>query len=82
MEIPILESIEDTLIEDILSLEMELLALTQMAMGRQGHVDNFSQTTLSSIISYLVGIVGTQLREHVNEISSLLILCAERANQH
>lgn len=49
---------------------MELLALMQMGKwlwGGRGHVDNFSQTTLSSIISYLAGIVGTLSVEEASE---------------
>lgn len=44
---------KDTLIEDILNLKMELLALMQMA-GGWGWVDNLTQTILSSITGCLV----------------------------
>jgi len=63
-------NIEDTLIEDILSLKMELLALMQMdkwLWGGRGDMDNFSQTILSSIISYLVGVVGIVSVERASE---------------
>lgn len=52
---------------------MELLALMQMGKwgkwlwGGRGHVDNFLQTTLASIISYLAGIVGTLSVEGASE---------------